>query len=160
MCCIKKLKILFSYPIINLKGAFSNRPSDCAKILHACADRDEISSHLKKIAPTPPQSTTKPILIEGCQPSVAKSAVRRPKACTNQLCACFSSLRSLTSLLGEMLRYQHQRIVTTTKVYIASNILSRMPNSTTTGSAVRVVYIAGRSCRKIGVSVCRRGQIR
>ena len=58
----------------------SNRPSDCAKILHACADRDEISSHLKKIAPTPPQSTTKHILIEGRQPSVAKSAVRRPSS--------------------------------------------------------------------------------
>ena len=67
----------------------------------------------------------------------------------------------LTSLLGVMLRYQHQRIVTTTKVYrikqltrgnntigILMTILSRIPNSTTTGSAVRVVYIVGRSCRE------------
>ena len=33
------------------KTLFSTRPSDSAKMLHACADRDENGSHLKKIPP-------------------------------------------------------------------------------------------------------------
>ena len=38
---------------------------------HTCADRDENGSHLKKIGPTPPQSNTKPIRIEG-RPSAVR----------------------------------------------------------------------------------------
>ena len=61
-------------------------------------------------------------------------------------------MRRFASLFGEMLLYQHQRIVTMTKVYIASNnlpveiirfhtigfsdLLSRIRNSTTTGTCL------------------------
>ena len=94
-----------------------------------------------------------PILIE-------TRSYRRPSAgrplWTNHLC--------VASLFGEMLLYRHQRIVTMTKVYIASNnlpveiirfhtigfsdILSHIRNSTTT----RYVFIADCSFRKIGIS--------
>ena len=52
--------------LINLKGNFFE-PSDRAQI--GCADSDENDSHLKQIGPNPPQSNTKPIRIEGRQPS-------------------------------------------------------------------------------------------
>ena len=40
--------------LINLSEPFSTRPSDRAQIWHACADRDEIGSHQKKLThPTP-----------------------------------------------------------------------------------------------------------
>ena len=54
----------------------SNRPSDCAKILHACADRDEISSHLKKIAPTPIYYKTHSYW----RPSTVRREISRPSS--------------------------------------------------------------------------------
>ena len=68
---------------------FSNRPSDRAQILHACADRDENGSHLKKIPPTPPQSNTKPIRIEGLSSDVRRTVVR-----SGQISYAHASLRS------------------------------------------------------------------
>ena len=59
-------------PIINLKNTFPNRPSDRAQIVHACADRDENGSHLKKNRTHPPQSNTKPIRIEGRPSAVSR----------------------------------------------------------------------------------------
>ena len=56
--CKKELKSRTLNLLIKLnfkKALFSTRPSDRAQILHACADRDEIGSQLKKILtdPTP-----------------------------------------------------------------------------------------------------------
>ena len=76
-----------------LKVLLSNRPSDCAKILHACADRDEISSHVKKIAPTPPHSDRNPFLSKAVRPSVS-----RQQDC--QISYAHASLRSLNFAFG------------------------------------------------------------
>ena len=40
--------------LIHESEPFSTRPSDRDQIWHACADRDDTGSHLKKL-PTPPQ---------------------------------------------------------------------------------------------------------
>ena len=56
---------------------------------------------------------------------------------------------SLASLLGEMLLYQHQGIVTTTKVYIAP-FMSEDRSFDLSTAARYVLFIADRSCRKIG----------
>ena len=62
-------------------------------------------------------------------------------------------MRRFTSLFGEMLLYQHQRIVTMTKVYLPaeiirfhtigfSDLLSRIQNSTTTVRVFRGPFIS------------------
>ena len=120
--------------------------------MHACADRDEISSQLTKML-TPPH----PIVIE--TPSYRRPSGRLQAAGRPSEGRCAKSamrIRRFASLFGEMLLYQHQRIVTMTKVYIASNnlpveiipfrtigfsdLLSRIRNSTTTGRPPLRVY--------------------
>ena len=111
---IKMLSHTISY--YKLEGHFfSNRPSDRAQILQACADRDENGSHLNKSDPPHPNLIQNPFVLK---------AVRQTSA-VRQISYAHTSLRfaRFASLLGEMLLYQHQRIVTTTKVYIASNNL-------------------------------------
>ena len=102
---------------------FSNRPSDRAQILQACADRDENGSHLKKSDPPHPNLIQNPFVLKAVRQTAAvrRSSDRR----CGQISYAHASLRfaRFASLLGEMLLYQHQRIVTTTKVYIASNNL-------------------------------------
>ena len=112
---------------------------------------------LKKNGPTPPHSDRNPFVSKAVRPT----AVRRLQAVrllwTKRRIA---DMRRFASLFGEMLLYQHQRIVTMTKVYIASNnlpveiirfhtigfsdILSRFRNSTTTGTCLSRTIHFGR----------------
>ena len=60
------------------------------------------------------------------RPSVRPTAVRRLQAVhcgQSEAKRRIADMRRFASLFGEMLLYQHQRIVTMTKVYIASNNL-------------------------------------
>ena len=93
------------------KTLFLTRPSYRAQIWHACADRDETSSHLKKI--DPPHSNRNPFESEAVRPTAGGCG---PSAAVDK-----SAMRSFASLFWEVLLYQ--RIVTMTKVYIASNNL-------------------------------------
>ena len=144
---------------------FSNRPSDCAKILHACADRDEISSHLKKIAPPPPQSTTKPILIEGRQPSegVYKSAMRM------RLFPSFANFAfgGNVTLSTSTHRHYDESVHRIEQLTRGNNTIGILMTSyrafqTRQRPVARYVLFTSRAVHvgKIGVSVCRRGQIR
>ena len=124
-------------------------------MLIGCADRDENVSHLKKIGPNPPQSNTKPIRIEGRQPSDGRQVWK------NQLCACVASLRWLGFAFGGNVtlstsKHRHydesvHRIKQLTRgnhTICFSDILSLIRKL----EARYVLFIADRSCRKIGVS--------
>ena len=125
--------------------------------MHACADTDENGSYLKKIGPTPPQSNTKPIRIEGRpsdvsrQPSdgrqtecVDKSAMRmrRLASLASLRFARFASLRfafggNVTLSTSTHRHYDESvhRIKQLTRGHNTigfSDILSRIRNSTTT----------------------------
>ena len=123
------------HPIINLKDLFSYRPSDRAQILHACADRDENGSHLKKLHP--PQSNTKPIRIEGRssdgQISYAHASLRI--AFGGNVTVSTSTLRHYDESV-----YRIKQLTRGNHTIGISDILSRIRNTTTTGSSVRVVY--------------------
>ena len=94
--------------LIHLKDTFFDTAVGSRPNLHAYADGDETGSHLKKNDPP------HPILIE-------TRSYRRPLY--RPLYVDKSAMRRFASLFGEVLLYQHQRIVTMTKLYIASNNL-------------------------------------
>ena len=96
--------------IIKVKRAFFRDDRD--QIWHACADSDETGSHLNKLThPSPPHLLINLFVSASVRCSGGGRCVDR------------SAMRRFTSLFGEVLLYQHQRIVTITKVYIATNNL-------------------------------------
>ena len=83
---------------------FSTRPSDRAQIVHTCADRDEIGSQLTNNGPTPPHSDRNPFVSKAVRPT----AVRRMQTVC---CGQCEAKRRIAALFGEVLLYQHQRII-------------------------------------------------
>ena len=117
--------------------------------IHDVRIETSLALSLKKCWPTPPHCNRNPFLSKAVRPAAGcMPSVRRP------LCQISYAHASLRFAFGEMLLYQHQRIVTMTKVYIASHnlpveiirfhtigfsdLLSRIRNSTTTGRPLRV----------------------